>query len=118
NIGQNMANTAEQVSLPTALRIPGAVYCAGADCAGKSINPPVTGGGSTNASDPPSACTTSPTTGATTCSSLLSTGRIDPPWVVSEGWQGFSGQNSFVEFGKTTFAPAHGTTPGENGGIR
>jgi hypothetical protein len=117
-IGQNMANTAEQVSVPVALRVPGAVYCAGADCAGKSINPAITGGGSTNASDPPSACSTSPTTGATTCSTILSTGRIDPPWVVSEGWQGFSGQNSFVEFGKTTFAPAHGTTPGENGGIR
>ncbi len=117
-IGQNMANTAEQVSLPTALRIPGAVYCAGADCAGKSINPALTGGGSTSASDPPSACTTSPSTGATTCTSTLSTGRIDPPWVLSEGWQGFSGQNSFIEFGKAPFAPAHGTTPGENGGIR
>ena len=23
-----------------------------------------------------------------------STGRVDPPWVMSEGWQGFSGQNS------------------------
>ena len=32
------------------------------------------------------------------------TGRIDPPWVVSEGWQGFSGQNYFIEFGKTPFA--------------
>ncbi len=117
-IGQNMANTAEQVSLPTALRVPGAVYCAGADCAGKSINPAVTGGGSTNVSDPPSACTTSPTDGTTTCSSLLSTGRIDPPWVLSEGWQGFSGQNSYIEFGKAPFAPAHGSTPAENGGIR
>jgi len=31
---------------------------------------------------------------------------------VSEGWQGFSGQNSFIEFGKTPY------TTGENGGIR
>ena len=40
-----------------------------------------------------------------------STGRIDPAWVNSYGWQGFSGQNSFLEFGKKPFAP------GENGGI-
>src|SRR5437660_4102397 len=40
-----------------------------------------------------------------------STGRVDPPWVVSEGWQGFSGQNSFLEFGKKPYAK------GENGGI-
>jgi hypothetical protein len=40
-----------------------------------------------------------------------STGRIDPPYVYTEGWQGFSGQNSFIEFGKTPFAS------GENGGV-
>src|SRR5437762_4949297 len=99
-----MANTAERVSLPVALRVPGSVYCANADCPGKSILTP--------SSDPVSNCTTSSTTGATTCSTLLSTGRIDPPWVLSEGWQGFSGQNSFIEFGKKPFAA------GENGGIR
>src|SRR5437762_12284096 len=99
-----MANTAERVSLPVALRVPGSVYCANADCPGKSILTP--------SSDPVSNCTTSSTTGATTCSTLLSTGRIDPPWVLSEGWQGFSGQNSFIEFGKRPFAA------GENGGIR
>ena len=27
-------------------------------------------------------------------------GRIDPPWVGVEGWQGFPGQNNFLEFGK------------------
>jgi len=104
-IGQFMANTAEQISLPANLRVPGAVYCANADCTGKSI---ANGPGS---SDPPSVCTTN-SSGVTTCSSLLSTGRIDPPWVVSEGWQGFSGQNSFINFGKKRFAV------GENGGIR
>jgi hypothetical protein len=84
-IGANLANTAEQISLPTALRVPGARYCASADCpAGDSV---------------------SGTTG-------LSTGRVDPPWVGSEGWQGFSGQNSFIEFGKKPFVA------GENGGIR
>ena len=30
---------------------------------------------------------------------------------MSEGWQGFSGQNSFLEFGKKPFVP------GETGGI-
>ncbi len=108
SIGQKMANTVEQVSLPTALRVPGAVYCAGADCIGKSIS----GVNGSNASDAPSTCTTNATTGVTTCTRTLSTGRIDPPWVTSEGWQGFSGQNSFIEFGKKPYAV------GENGGIR
>ncbi len=112
SIAANMANTFETVSVPVALRVPGAVYCAGADCAGKSLNPAFTGGGSTSASDAPSNCTISPTTGATTCSGAhLSTGRIDPSWVTSEGWQGFSGQNSFIEFGKRPFGDT------ETGGI-
>jgi hypothetical protein len=105
NIAHFMANTAETVSVPTSLRVPGAVYCADADCTGKSI---VNGPGSSAA---PSSCTVDSTTGSTTCSPQLSTGRIDPPWVQSEGWQGFSGQNSFLEFGKSPFAP------GETGGI-
>ncbi|TLZ03415.1 MAG: hypothetical protein E6K39_14335, partial [Gammaproteobacteria bacterium] len=33
------------------------------------------------------------------------------PWVTSYGWQGFSGQNSYLEFGKAPFQA------GENGGI-
>jgi Abnormal spindle-like microcephaly-assoc'd, ASPM-SPD-2-Hydin/Bacterial cadherin-like domain/Multicopper oxidase len=41
-----------------------------------------------------------------------STGRVDPPGVVSEGWQGLLGQNSFVEFAMKPFME------GENGGIR
>jgi hypothetical protein len=106
-IGQFLANTAEVVSVPTNLRVPGAVYCATADCTGKSIS----GVGGSNTSDPPSSCTTS-TTGVTTCSTTLSSGRIDPPWVGVEGWQGFSGQNNFLEFGKEPYAP------GENGGIK
>ena len=106
-IAQNLANTFEQVSLPTNLRFPGSVYCNNGDCTGFSIaNGPAS-------SAAPSQCTTSPTTGNTTCvGAPLSTGRIDPPWVTSEGWQGFSGQNSFLEFGKKPF------TEGENGGIR
>jgi hypothetical protein len=105
NIGHFMANTAETISVPTALRVPGAVYCASADCSGKSI---ADGPGS---SDPPAVCSTD-STGNTTCSTPLSTGRIDPPWVLTEGWQGFAGQNNFLEFGKTPYAE------GENGGIR
>ena len=97
SIAANMANTFEQVPLPTSpvtLRVPGAVYCDNADCTGFSIaTGPIAGGSS------------GPTT------STLSTGRIDPPWVLTEGWQGFSGQNSFLEFGKTPYAV------GENGGI-
>ncbi|KAA6464599.1 choice-of-anchor D domain-containing protein [Acidobacteria bacterium AB60] len=110
-IAKNLANTAETISLPTALRVPGSVYCANADCTGKSIqNGPAT-------SDPPSACTTTPAAGTTpattSCSTILSSGRIDNPWMGGvEGWQGFPGQNSFVEFGKEPYAA------GENGGIK
>jgi hypothetical protein len=107
-IGKNLANTQEIVSVPAPLRVPGSVYCAGADCVGKSIeNGPGT-------SDPPSACTT--TTGTpplTTCSAKLSSGRIDNPWTGGvEGWQGFPGQNNFLEFGKEPYIA------GENGGIK
>jgi hypothetical protein len=90
-IGQFMANTSEQVSLPSNLRVPGAVYCDKADCTGFSIATGPIAGGSSGLGG--------------------STGRIDPPWVQTEGWQGFSGQNSFLEFGMKPFAP------GENGGI-
>src|SRR5204862_6879347 len=80
NIGASYATTSKQVPVPAALRVPGARYCASADCPAGD-----TAGGST--------------------------GRVDPPWVLTEGWQGFSGQNSFIEFGKMPFAA------GENGGI-
>jgi hypothetical protein len=89
SIGGNMANTAEQVRLPANLHVPGAVYCSNADCTAQTrLNFP-NGGGPGG-----------------------STGRIDPPWVTTEGWQGFSGQNSFIEFGKKPFAA------GETGGVR
>ena len=88
-IAGNMANTHESVPLPGNLHVPGAIYCNNADCTGQSIQ------------NTPSVTNTPATTA-----------RIDPPWVVSEGWQGFSGQNSFLEFGKTPYIP------GETGGIR
>ena len=43
--------------------------------------------------------------GKVRCSTVLSTGRIDPPWVPAEGWQAFIGQNNFIEFGKTPYVP-------------
>ncbi|HWI68759.1 MAG TPA: hypothetical protein VNS88_10305, partial [Nitrospiraceae bacterium] len=89
-IGKFLARTKEDNSLPPDLRVPGSVYCDNADCTGFSI---ANGPGSS-------------------ASSNLSTGRIDPPWVQSYGWQGFLGQAAFLEFGKKPFAK------GENGGIR
>ena len=88
-IGQNFANTSETNHLPSNLRIPGAVYCDNADCKGFSI----ANGPGSSAANP-------------------STGRIDPPWASTEAWQGYIGENEFVEFGKKPFAT------GENGGIR
>src|SRR6202035_4172718 len=97
---RNLANTNEAIPLPNNLRVPGAYYCAIADCVGSSIQSGPGGSGG-------------------------STGRIDPPWVGTEGWQGFPGQNSFIEFGKAPYAacpPAcatfNGSTQGENGGIK
>jgi hypothetical protein len=92
-ISANLANTVELYNLPRTLRVPGAVYCAQPDCIGASI-------------------ATGPVVGGTSGPGVVSTGRIDPPWVLTEGWQGFSGQNSFLEFGKKPYAA------GENGGIR
>ena len=79
NIGAGLANTAEQIPVPSNLRVPGAFYCATADCIGHAAGAAGGPGGST--------------------------GRIDPPlWFGTEGWQGFSGQNSFLEFGKKPYA--------------
>jgi hypothetical protein len=94
SIGQHLANTYEAFPLPSSpinLSVPGAVYCPeGADCNLSSIkNGPV-----------PSSTTNH------------STGRIDPPfWFGTYGYQGFSGQSNFLEFGKRPFVP------GETGGI-
>jgi hypothetical protein len=88
DIGNLIAGTQETHSLPTNLRVPGAVYCADADCSSDNIMTYPHGGGAGG-----------------------STGRIDPPWVTTEGWQGFIGQYEFLEFGKKPF------DKGENGGI-
>jgi hypothetical protein len=89
SIAANLANTYEPNPLPANLSVPGSVYCDNADCTGFSI-----------ANGPTASSTTN-----------HSTGRIDAPWVDSYGWQGYSGQNNFLEFGKKPF------TSGENGGI-
>src|SRR5215469_4375867 len=103
----NMANTYEAIPVPTNLRVPGAYYCDAGDCASGTPAPsPLVPGGPGG-----------------------STGRVDPPWVVSEGWQGFSGQNNFIDFGKKPYCAGTGTalgqcgaaapaTAAENGGIR
>jgi hypothetical protein len=95
SLAANFANTYELNPLPANLSVPGAVYCAeGADCS--------TSAASFAAGTPIRSDTTN-----------HSTGRIDPPfWFGSYGWQGFAGQNSFLEFGKKPFAEH------ETGGIR
>jgi hypothetical protein len=118
-IGKFLADTAELVSVPTNLRVPGSLYCKDADCSTHSGGDGLPGTSGTilqgpGSSDPPSACTTSTgTPPITTCSTQLSSGRIDNPWTGGvEGWQGFPGQNNFLEFGKEPYIP------GENGGIK
>ncbi len=101
-IGANLANTYEATPLPSDLFVPGSIYCKDADCTGNSI--------SNSASSQNPTCTN--TSGVTTCSAPVSTGRIDNPWMGQvEGWQGYSGQGNFIEFGKAPYSP------GENGGI-
>jgi hypothetical protein len=121
-----LANTYEAVPLPADLSVPGAVYCAAADCSAEAA-------GFAAGTPKPSSAT-------------ASTGRIDPPWVAAEGWSGETSQGNWIEFGKAPFAgcnpdlspsatnfcvsvpnplynpTAGGTTPstipvGENGGI-
>ena len=88
---RHFANTYEANPLPANLSVPGAVYCTKrrlqrlfrSRVALFPVQPPI-----------------------------IPRGRIDPPlWFGSYGWQGFAGQNSFLEFGKKPFAA------GENGGI-
>lgn len=89
DIAHHIANTTESPTahLPAELRVPGARYCEDADCTGTGSFDPASG-------------------------KVGSTGRVDPGWVTSEGWQGLLGQNSFIEFAMKPFVP------GENGGIK
>ena len=131
SIAANMANTYDLNPLPADLALPGALYCGftagpnglvpGADCAGKSMNPalsnrvtPIAGGWSGTSDTTSCAANTVNGTplGVKNCTPL-STGRIDPPYYFSSyGWQGFIGQNQWLEYGKKPYVP------GETGGIR
>jgi hypothetical protein len=110
----HMTNTFEAVPLPADLSVPGAVYCAKADC--------------TSEASSFAAGTAIPS------SSSASTGRLDPPYYQGmEGWAGLTGHSNWIEFAKAPFAacppacapvtvtPAGGTATttqvGENGGI-
>ena len=88
-IGAHLANTLERIPLPASLRVPGARYCADADCTtAGSFDPTLAG--------------------------PKSSGTVFPPqaWGNTMAWQGLLGQNSFVEFGVRPF------NENENGGIR
>jgi len=80
-----MSNTFESVPLPADLSVPGAVYCAKADCGGDAAT---FAAGTAKASSPTS-----------------STGRIDPPWVWAEGWSGMTSASNWIDFGKAPYAP-------------
>jgi hypothetical protein len=89
-----LANTFEAVPLPADLSVPGAVYCATADC---SAEAPSFAAGT---------AIPSPGRGQT-----ASTGRIDPPWVGSEGWSGLTSQSNWIEFGKAPYAECNPALP-------
>jgi hypothetical protein len=84
---QFLANTYEGIPLPADLSVPGAVYCAKADCTTEAAS--FQGG------------TAKPSTGTASSSS---TGRIDPPWVWAEGWSGMTSQGNWIDFGKAPYA--------------
>jgi hypothetical protein len=86
-----LANTYEGVPLPADLSVPGAVYCATADCAAEAAS--FAAG---------KAIPSSPT---------ASTGRIDPPWVNAEGWSGMTSQGNWIEFGVAPYAACNPALP-------
>ncbi len=96
-IASGLANTLELNSVPANLRVPGAVYCTDADCSTASIA---------------NGTYYNPTAGSSGPAKGLSTGRIDPPWATTQGWQGLLGQSSFIEFGMKPFAAAGTDTSG------
>src|SRR5437016_13380829 len=86
-----LANTYEAVPLPADLSVPGAVYCAKADCKAEAA--------------------TFAAGTAIPSSSTASTGRIDPPCVPAEGWPGETSQGNWIEFGKAPFASCNPALP-------
>jgi hypothetical protein len=86
-----LANTHEDLPLPADLHVPGAVYCASADCAAEAAG---------------FAAGTASTSAVT-----QSTGRLDPPWVNSEGWAGLTGHGNWIEFGVAPYAACNAALP-------
>jgi hypothetical protein len=86
-----LANTYESIPLPADLHVPGAVYCTVADCAAEAAG---------------FAAGTASTSAVTN-----STGRLDPPWVNSEGWSGMTSQGNWIEFGVAPFAECNPALP-------
>src|SRR5579864_2425227 len=103
---QAILNSQETFSVPTNLRVPGAVYC-GPNDAQCAITNFLTNPAGNTASAP-----VSPSTGSTAGTSLLSTGRIDPGSITVEGWQGGVSEFDLLDWGKQPYVP------GETGGIR
>jgi hypothetical protein len=87
----NLANTYESLPLPADLHVPGAVYCVNADCAAEAAG---------------FAAGTASTSAVTN-----STGRLDPPWVNSEGWSGMTSQGNWIEFGVAPYAACNPALP-------
>ena len=85
---KNLANTNESVPLPTDLSVPGAAYCAAADCTTEAAS---------FAAGTAIPSLSNPTAGA-------STGRIDSPWFWAEGWAGLTGTSNWIDIGKAPFA--------------
>jgi hypothetical protein len=88
---QHLANTYESLPLPADLHVPGAVYCANADCSAEAAG---------------FAAGTASTSAVTN-----STGRLDPPWVNSEGWSGMTSQGNWIEFGVAPYAACNSSLP-------
>jgi len=86
-----LTNTYESLPLPGDLSVPGAVYCTTADCSNEAASF--------------AAGTAIPS------SKSASTGRIDPPWVESEGWSGMTSQANWIEIGKAPYASCNPGMP-------
>jgi hypothetical protein len=92
-----LANTYEALPLPADLSVPGAVYCQQADCAADAATYFSQGLYKQSTTDP----------------LQTSTGRIDAPWMETEGWSGLTSQGNWIEWAKAPYAsnetgPIHG----------
>ena len=87
-----LVNTFETLPLPADLSVPGAVYCAAADCTTEAASFALG-----------TAIPSSPT---------VSTGRIDPPtFGGTEGWDLLTGQSNYMDIGKAPYAACNPAQP-------